>query len=264
MDHTDRWVPRNFSCYGAGRPNAGAQVDTIPKDLEKLKSRTSRGSETITTSLKKAIQGGLYAYNERLPPERELAEAFNAARGTVRRALDELEAMGLVARRVGRGTFVKFAGQYRQSTSDIAEVTSPLQLIEIRTAIEPYMARLACLHATRRDINSMKDVITRLEQSENDLSAFSKLDSEFHLLMAQCSGNPLIVHLFQQIDEVRRHTQWSAKQRQVLTVKNRRLYNEQHRRIFACIEKRDGQAAAQRVTEHLAKARQDLVGVERS
>jgi len=239
-------------------------VSNIPKDFEKLKSYPSRGSDAITTNLKKAIQGGLYAYNEKLPPERELAEAFDAARGTVRKALDELEGMGFVVRRVGSGTFVKYSGEYQQSASDVAEITSPLQLIETRMAIEPYMTRLACVHATSRDIESIKDVISRLEKGEGDVSTFSKLDSEFHLLIAQCSRNPLIIHLYQQVDEIRRHMQWSAMQQKILTKKNRRLYNQQHRLIFESIEKRDGQTAGECVAEHLGKARNDLVGVESS
>lgn len=41
-----------------------------------------------------------------LPSERELAEAYGLSRTTVRKALDEMESLGLVARRQGRGTFV--------------------------------------------------------------------------------------------------------------------------------------------------------------
>jgi GntR family transcriptional regulator len=42
----------------------------------------------------------------RLPPERELSERLNVARETLRRALDELEAQGILKRKHGAGTFV--------------------------------------------------------------------------------------------------------------------------------------------------------------
>ncbi len=42
----------------------------------------------------------------RLPPERELSERFDVARETLRRALRELEAEGLLERKQGAGTFV--------------------------------------------------------------------------------------------------------------------------------------------------------------
>jgi GntR family transcriptional regulator len=46
------------------------------------------------------------AEGERLPPERELAALWGVARMTLRRALDELVAEGLLTRRPGKGTFV--------------------------------------------------------------------------------------------------------------------------------------------------------------
>lgn len=239
-------------------------MNILPNDPEKLKVYPHRGSEAIAASLKKAIEGGIYAYNERMPPERELADAFSASRGTVRKALNDLEALGYVNRRVGSGTFVLYSGQRQQSAIDVAELTSPIQLIETRLSIEPYLATLSCVHATGRDIENLRRVLIQLQQSEGDFSAYSKFDSEFHLLIAQCSGNPLILHIYQQIDEVRRHSQWAAMQKEILTSKNMHNYNKQHKKIFECIEKRDGQLAADWVNEHLGKARRDLLRVDSS
>jgi GntR family transcriptional regulator len=46
------------------------------------------------------------AEGDRVPPERELSAAWGVARMTLRRALDELVAEGLIVRNQGRGTFV--------------------------------------------------------------------------------------------------------------------------------------------------------------
>ncbi|MDA4892238.1 MULTISPECIES: GntR family transcriptional regulator [Microbacterium] len=61
--------------------------------------------ERVRRHLEEVIDQGL-APHERLPTERELAEALEVNRQTVRRALDELERDGLVYRLQGAGTFV--------------------------------------------------------------------------------------------------------------------------------------------------------------
>ena len=61
----------------------------------------------IEEQLADRIESGRLAAGERLPPERDLAEALSVSRMTVRQALASLAARGLVERGVGRGTFVR-------------------------------------------------------------------------------------------------------------------------------------------------------------
>src|SRR5438046_10405263 len=56
--------------------------------------------------LRSAIDRHVLAPDEALPPERDLAEAYNVSRVTVRKALDGLVQARLLTRRQGAGTFV--------------------------------------------------------------------------------------------------------------------------------------------------------------
>jgi GntR family transcriptional regulator len=56
--------------------------------------------------LRGEIVSGRWAVDERLPSERELCEAFDLSRTTVREAIDALVNEGLLRREKGRGTFV--------------------------------------------------------------------------------------------------------------------------------------------------------------
>ena len=52
------------------------------------------------------IERGKYAVGSRIPPEHELESLYKVSRVTVRRALAELTAEGLLERKQGKGTFV--------------------------------------------------------------------------------------------------------------------------------------------------------------
>lgn len=230
------------------------------KDLanQDLPATVAAGSAAIATRLQQAIVDGVYAHGARLPAERELAQHFGASRSTVREALRRLEEMGLLMRRIGSGTFVN----YRPSPDGnyIAEHTSPLQLIEVRLAIEPRIVRLAAVNGTAHDLERMKEALERVEACQ-ERETFSEADEQFHLLVAECTRNPLMVWLYQQINEVRSHTQWQGMKAQILTPKRISEYNRQHRALYDALKSRDVDAAVSMIETHLGKARQDLLGV---
>ncbi len=221
--------------------------------------KSSRGVGAISAYLQRAIETGAYSEGDRLPPERQLAATFNAARSTVRRALDQLERAGLVSRRLGSGTFVGPTAATSRRPADLADQISPLQLIEARLAVEPFTTRLAVLHATRRTLDEMEQVLAHAEESIGDKDSFSKWDGEFHLLIAQASANPLLLNVYRQITYVRLHAQWEAMKEKILTPEVIAAYNRQHRAIYDALHTRDAQGAFALITEHLEKARQDLV-----
>lgn len=60
----------------------------------------------VAEDLARQIEAGEIPKGGRLPNERELAEVYRVSAGTVRRAVQELRAQGLVATLAGKGTFV--------------------------------------------------------------------------------------------------------------------------------------------------------------
>ncbi|MGH6908435.1 MAG: FadR/GntR family transcriptional regulator, partial [Aestuariivirga sp.] len=128
-------------------------------EIDDLATASGRPASIILTRIKRAIETGVYADGEQLPAERQLAITFGTARSTIRKILDQLEQRNLIVRRVGSGTFVNFRGPIRHDMEDIADLVSPLQLVETRFAVEPYMTRLAALHATGNDLDKLEDVL---------------------------------------------------------------------------------------------------------
>jgi GntR family transcriptional regulator len=67
---------------------------------------TSR-HRTVSLVLSDGIATGRYRLGESLPGEEALAKMFQVSRVTIRRALADLDAAGLIERKHGLGTFVK-------------------------------------------------------------------------------------------------------------------------------------------------------------
>ncbi|MGD9714153.1 MAG: FadR/GntR family transcriptional regulator [Thermomicrobiales bacterium] len=240
----------------------GKVVTEFIEESEDLLASSGRSASVILARIKHAIETGVYADGDQLPAERQLAITFGTARSTIRKVLDQLAEKNLVVRRVGSGTFVNYAGPIHQGMEDIADLVSPLQLIETRFAIEPYMTRLAALHATGADLDRFADVLRRIEAAEDDPTLFTQLDSEFHLDLARCSRNPLIVRMYQQVNMVRLHAQWNRMKRLILSRDKIVAYNVQHRAIYEALRQRDVVGAVDQITRHLEQAKQDLIGAE--
>ena len=217
-----------------------------------------RGSAWIRDQLRQAILDGRYAPGAKLPAERRFASEFGASRATIRTALSHLETERLVTRRLGAGTFVN--DRPRDGREEIADLTSPLELIDVRLGLEPNMVRLAVLNGTGRDIERLAGAIARMETSSSDSESFTLWDKEFHQLIAEATRNPLMVWIYREINEVRTHSQWSAMKNKVLTPHRIAEYNDQHLALFEAIRTRDVEAAMAVVTHHLHYARRQLLG----
>lgn len=224
--------------------------------------KTGVGARAIVVALRKSIESGAFSNGDQLPTERELAENYSASRSTIRNALNMLEADGLLERKVGSGTYVTYSGNNGEDVGEVVDQISPIHLIDARIGIERQIARLSVIHATRRDLETMEQILERMKRSEKDRDEFSRLDSEFHLLLARSTGNPLLVHLYEKINEVRTHSQWRAMKNLILSPAQIRKYNEHHAAILEGIRNRDTVSAIEALNQHMELARVDLIGAE--
>jgi DNA-binding FadR family transcriptional regulator len=105
-------------------------------------------------------------------------------------------------------------------------------------------------------------VLAELDACGADQDRFTRLDSDFHLALARCSRNPLMLHIYQEINDVRTHAQWDRMKTVILNPETIALYNDQHRAILHSIASRDVAGAVSAITRHLETARQHLIGAE--
>ena len=81
----------------------------------------------IQRDLRTKIEAGQWPVGTKIPPEPELQKTYNASRGTVRQAVDELVRQGYVVKKPGKGTFVRSTSPILQKKlGELASFTQQL------------------------------------------------------------------------------------------------------------------------------------------
>lgn len=226
--------------------------------VKKLGStRVGNTTSQVVTQLRSRILEGQYQHEERLPAERHLAEEFGVSRGTIRSVLKILEDQHLVNRQVGSGTYVS----HRELTNqqEISSITSPLEMVEVRIALEPQIVRLAIANASYRDLEELHKALHQCEDCGGDAERFARADTAFHMALAHCSKNKLLHWVYERISEVRRFSQWRSMKAKLLTPERIDAYNLQHRAIYEAIAARHTSEAISIMKKHLHGVHDDLL-----
>lgn len=188
-------------------------------------------------ALKKAIMGmDIYGHADPIRlDERQLSAELGVSRTPIREAITLLEQEGFVRSVPRRGIFV-----VRKSKAEL------IDMIMVWAALEGMAARLACTHASDRDLAQLKRVYGRGEDSEDDVSEYSEKNLAFHQAIMRLSGNSQIMEISGNLLlHMRAIRAVSIRQEGRLEISRC-----DHRAILAALEARDAATAEARVREH--------------
>ncbi|TCV65507.1 GntR family transcriptional regulator [Neorhizobium sp. R1-B] len=167
-------------------------VETNADTGKKSGTLVSRLDET----LRRAIASGQFPPGSKLPSEAQLTAAHGVSRTVVREAIAALRADRLVEARQGAGVFVLETSAPNRpamlslSNTDLARVSSMIELLELRTAVEVEAAGLAAL---RRSPAQEEVILERHDAVRACLEASkptSEADFALHLAIAEATNNP--------------------------------------------------------------------------
>ncbi len=224
--------------------------------------RKKLGAAEVAALIRREIFKGNLALQDRLDPERRLAESYGVARGTVREALTRLEEENFVEIRPGSGTYVTY--QKNLTSEPAIEGANPLELMDARFALEPHICRLVVLHGRRSDFELMDILCERMENALSDATAFAEADSDFHRALVQSTRNTLLIWIIDQITSVRGQDEWMRMRHLTLDEGIIAQYNAQHRQILNALRRREPERAADMMKEHLETARLSLTRAART
>ncbi|MGA8319560.1 MAG: FCD domain-containing protein [Xanthobacteraceae bacterium] len=160
----------------------------------------------------------------------------------MRRALQALRANGeLAPAEAKRKPLVGHNGE------NLVRATNPMEVIEMRIAIEPFLARLAALRASPFEIAAIDKAATTAAGVDSGAA-----DLKFHKLIAASSGNKLAAALYDLLRRVARDARLRLNGSQPACPKRVQQRDAEHRAIAQAIVARDPEAAERAMRLHLA------------
>ncbi len=231
------------------------------------------------TKLRQLIASAEFNAGGRMPPERSLASELGVGRRSLRRALEVLEREGRISRHQGRGTFingvsglpgdvskesgpalvravgsaVRVGGDLRSNPAfaNILDHTNPLEVIEVRLAIEPVMARLAAFRASQAEIDKLV-AIAGETRAAADSARYEEADMRFHRTIAEVARNALFLAVFDTLHASQRDSGWRRLGENAHCFKRQTVYADFHQEISAAIAARQGEKAESLMQRHLS------------
>jgi DNA-binding FadR family transcriptional regulator len=220
------------------------------------KKRHRNLAEGLVEQITSSIREGVLKPGEKLPTESVIMELHGVSRTVVREAISRLQAAGMVETRHGVGTFVlEPPAQLRIAADTIRTIGDVLAILELRISLETEAAWLAASRRSEEQVRQMGEVLQRMKQG---LTVES--DVQFHLLIAQATGNPYFVDILRHLGNTiipRARVDSAQLAHDDPAVYLQRVQHE-HEDIYQAILRQDAEGARAAMRTHLSHSRERL------
>jgi DNA-binding GntR family transcriptional regulator len=195
-------------------------------------------TQKAVAALRAALYNGELSPGQRLV-ESELAEAYGVSRASVRAALIDLSADGIVERIPNRGARVR-----------VVSVAEAVAITECRMVLEGLCAAKAAEHVTDAQIEILTELGGQMKRAVagGDPMTYSALNRELHRLVREFSAQPVASDLLDRLNgQIVRH-----QFRLALRAGRPQVSLPEHLAIIDAVARRDPAAAEAAARAHLS------------
>jgi GntR family transcriptional regulator, transcriptional repressor for pyruvate dehydrogenase complex len=214
-------------------------------------------SQTVVHQIEALILRGILRPGERLPAERELSDRLGISRPSLREAVADLQARGLLSSRPGAGIFVAdvlgsaFSPALVQlfATHDAAV----FDYLAFRRDMEGLAAERAARLGSDTDLQVVGAIFRKMEAAhqKRDPSDEAALDAQFHMAIIEASHNVVMLHMMRSMYDLLQRGVFYNRQVMFKQRTTREALLDQHRAINDALQARDPVAARAAVITHL-------------
>lgn len=213
-------------------------------------------AEVAHGQMRALIEDGSWSPRSRLPSETELARRFGMSRPVIRQALAKLRDAGLIQSRQGSGSFVMEPMDAPDiapkqvsfpTISSFADVTA---FASFREGMEGEIAAAAALNRTDVQLTAIAAVMARFDEKKS-LSERTQDDFAFHMAVAEATGNPFFINSLSSLRDQMLMGMGLTWNFSADNPTFRDTVTQQHKAVYAAIERRDDRSAREAMKEHL-------------
>jgi GntR family transcriptional repressor for pyruvate dehydrogenase complex len=208
-------------------------------------------SEDIIARLLTMIKEGQLQPGTKLPPERELAEAMQVSRPSLREALRALSIMNVIEIRQGDGTYItslepELLVEHLDFVFSLSDSTI-IELFEARKIVEVGLAAMAAQRITDEEIATLEESLANSIENVQDHTLFLKADVELHETIVEAARNLFLKRFMGSIYNLGHASR--ARTVEIPGVVEQVV--EDHRAIVNALKVRDPERARQAMLQHL-------------
>ena len=222
-----------------------------------LDRRESVSNELTRKLVDHLVTDGRLKPGDRLPSERQLADALGIGRSAVRDALRSLSLLGLIEVRQGSGSYVKepdseLLPQIIEWGMLLGE-RNVMDLVEARSHIETAVASLAAERKSSDDLKAIRQHLDAMSSATNT-SEFVEADVAFHIALAQAAGNSVFLDIITSVQSLLRV--WIT--RVIDAGDSTDAFHREHFFVFEAISVGDADGARVFMQRHMDHAAREL------
>lgn len=216
---------------------------------------------------------GRQIVNGWLPPGQvidlgQFAGEEDVSRTVVREAVKVLVGKGLLDARPKYGTFVRERAAWslldpevmRWRSAEHPDAQLLRELSEIRTILEPVIARLAAERRSPEQVSALREAFTSMSDTMETLEQHVESDLQFHWLIATATGNELLQQLASLLQPAQRSRDALAFEH----LGHDHAFLDAHREVLESIEAGDPAAAETAMRALVVVASEDIDRILRS
>jgi GntR family transcriptional regulator, transcriptional repressor for pyruvate dehydrogenase complex len=217
-------------------------------------------SKKVVDYIKELIMEKKLVKGEKLPSEREMSEKLSISRNTVREAYQILATLGYVEIKHGQGVFVsnESASVDKWAAAFFVKTDQIIELFEMRRVLETQSVKWAAENASEDQVKKLKDHVEhsyKLIQEKSNEYLIAKADQEFHLMLAEFSGNSILYRIMHNLIDLLKEVRKEAME---IPGRQKRSI-EEHERIVASVASKNVEQAENEMLNHLESVRSELL-----